>query len=43
MLGKALNDTGATRVFAESVGQVFSGLGWLPLLLVALLIYYYAH
>lgn len=43
MLGKALNDTGATRVFAESVGNLFSGLGWLTLLVVALLIYYYAH
>ncbi len=43
MLGKALNDTGATRVFADSVGQAFSGLSWLPLLLVALLIYYCAH
>ncbi|MDP2958825.1 MAG: DASS family sodium-coupled anion symporter [Longimicrobiales bacterium] len=43
MLGKALNDTGATKVFAESVGTLFSGLAWLPLLLVALVIYYYAH
>lgn len=43
MLGKALNDTGVTQVFAETVGLAFSGLGWLPLLLVALLIYYYAH
>jgi len=43
MLGKALNDTGATQVFAESIGLAFSDIGWLPLLLVALLIYYYAH
>ncbi len=43
MLGKALNDTGVTKVFAEGVGTTLSGLSWLPLLLVALLIYYYSH
>jgi DASS family divalent anion:Na+ symporter len=42
-LGKALNDAGATRAFAEAVGQQFAGLGWMALLLVALLIYFYAH
>jgi divalent anion:Na+ symporter, DASS family len=42
-LGKALNEAGVTKVFAESVGGYFSGLGWLALLAVALLIYYYAH
>lgn len=42
-LGKALNDAGATRAFAESVGNVFEGLGWFALLVVALLIYFYAH
>lgn len=42
-LGKALNDAGATRAFAESVGHMFEGLGWLALLVVSLLIYFYAH
>jgi DASS family divalent anion:Na+ symporter len=43
MLGKALNDAGVTRVFAEAVGSQFSGLGWPMLLGVALLVYFYAH
>ena len=42
-LGKALNDAGATRAFAEAVGHQFADLGWMALLLVALLIYFYAH
>lgn len=42
-LGKALNDAAVTKVFAESVGEYFSGLNWLALLAVALLIYYFAH
>ncbi len=42
-LGKALNDAGATKAFAESVGHMFEGLGWLALLVVSLLIYFYAH
>jgi divalent anion:Na+ symporter, DASS family len=42
-LGKALNDEGVTRAFAQGVGDFFSGLSWMALLLVALLIYFYAH
>jgi DASS family divalent anion:Na+ symporter len=42
-LGKALNEAGVTKAFAESVGVYFSGLSWLALLVVALLIYYFAH
>ncbi|HPT25393.1 MAG TPA: DASS family sodium-coupled anion symporter [Bryobacteraceae bacterium] len=42
-LGKALNEAGVTKAFAESVGQFFSNLNWLALLVVALLIYYFAH
>lgn len=42
-LGKALNEAGVTKAFAESVGGYFSGLSWLALLAVALLIYYFAH
>lgn len=43
MLGKALNETGVATVFAEGFGRTFSGLDWLPLLLVALVIYFFAH
>jgi DASS family divalent anion:Na+ symporter len=42
-LGKALNEAGVTKAFAEQVGTYFSGLSWLALLAVALLIYYFAH
>jgi len=42
-LGKALNDAGVTRAFAHSVGAAFSSMGWVALLALALLIYFYAH
>jgi DASS family divalent anion:Na+ symporter len=42
-LGKALNDTGVTRVFADSVASLFEGFTWPLLLGFALLIYFYAH
>lgn len=42
-LGKALNEHGVATAFANGVGAQFSTLEWLPLLLVALLIFYYAH
>lgn len=42
-IGKALNDSGATKAFAEGVGHLFGGLGWLPMLALALIIYFYAH
>ncbi|HVN80761.1 MAG TPA: DASS family sodium-coupled anion symporter [Terriglobia bacterium] len=42
-LGKALNDGGITHEFARTVSSAFSGAGWLSLLVVALLIYFYAH
>ena len=42
-LGAALNDYGLTRVFADSVGESLSGLGWPALFAVALLVYFYAH
>ena len=41
-LGKALNETGVTTEFAKGVGATFSGLGWVPLLAIALLIYFYS-
>ncbi len=42
-LGKALNDAGVTREFANLVGQWFGGAGWVVLFACALAIYYYAH
>jgi DASS family divalent anion:Na+ symporter len=42
-LGKALNDTGVTRVFADNVAGIFGGAGWVVILAGALLIYFYAH
>lgn len=42
-LGKALNDAGVTTAFAKGVGAIFSGSGWIPLFIAALLIYFYAH
>lgn len=42
-LGKALNDTGVTSVFAQAVGEQFAEMSWMALLLISLLIYYYAH
>ena len=42
-MGELLNGTGVTRVFAESVGGMFVGLPWLAVLLLTLLVYFYAH
>ena len=42
-LGKALNDTGVTRAFADNVAGIFAGAGWVIILAAALLIYFYAH
>jgi DASS family divalent anion:Na+ symporter len=42
-LGTALNDTGVPKAFAEGVARIFPGLGWVGLLALALLVYYYAH
>jgi DASS family divalent anion:Na+ symporter len=42
-LGKALNDTGVTRVFADNVAGIFGGASWAVLLAGALLTYFYAH
>jgi DASS family divalent anion:Na+ symporter len=42
-LGKALNDAGVTKSFAEGVGGWFAATGWVPLFVIALLIYFYAH
>jgi DASS family divalent anion:Na+ symporter len=42
-MGELLNETGVTKVFAESVGGYFVGLPWLTVLLLTLLVYFYAH
>jgi DASS family divalent anion:Na+ symporter len=42
-LGKALNDAGLTREFANSVGGLFPGQSWVVLFAAALLIYFYVH
>lgn len=42
-LGMALNDAGVTKVFAHAVGSLLPGSGWMLLLTVALLIYFYSH
>lgn len=42
-MGELLNGTGATRVFAESVGGFFVGFPWLTVLLLTLIVYFYAH
>ncbi len=42
-LGKALNDTGVTREFANWVANIFSDVSWVTMFAIALLIYFYAH
>ena len=42
-MGELLNNTRVTNVFADSVGGLFVGLPWLTVLLLTLLVYFYAH
>jgi DASS family divalent anion:Na+ symporter len=42
-LSEALNSYGVTKAFAEGVGHMLSGFGWLGLFIIALIIYFYAH
>lgn len=42
-LGKALNDGGVMRAFADSVGGMFQDATWPLVFVAALLIYFYAH
>ncbi len=42
-LGKALHEQHVTEAFAQRFGAMLSGLEWLALLVVALLVFYYAH
>lgn len=42
-MGEGLNATGSTTAFAQWVGSWFDGVPWLTVLLLTLLIYFYAH
>jgi DASS family divalent anion:Na+ symporter len=42
-LGKALHEQHVTEAFAQGFGAMLSGLEWFALLMVALLVFYYAH
>ncbi len=42
-LSEALNSYGVTKAFAEGVGHMLGGFGWVGLFLIALIIYFYAH
>ncbi len=42
-MGELLNGTGVTKVFAESVGGVFVGFPWMTVLLLTLVVFFYAH
>ena len=42
-LGRLLNETGSTAAFAGWVGGWFAGVPWIAVLVVTLLIYFYAH
>jgi len=42
-LGKALHEQHITETFAQAFGAMLAPLGWLSLLAVALLVFYYAH
>ncbi len=42
-LSQALNEAGVTRAFAQGVGHMLNGFGWVGLFLIALMIYFYAH
>jgi DASS family divalent anion:Na+ symporter len=42
-MSELLNSTGVTKLFAESVGGMLGGLSWMTVLVLTLLIYFYAH
>lgn len=42
-MGELLNETGITRVFAESVATLFVGIPWIAVLIAILVIYFYTH
>jgi DASS family divalent anion:Na+ symporter len=42
-MSEILNATGTTKLFAETVGALFTGIPWLVVLLAILVIYFYSH
>jgi DASS family divalent anion:Na+ symporter len=42
-MGQLLNDTGSTRVLAENVAGLFTGIPWQIVLVAILLIFFYSH
>ncbi len=42
-MGELLNATGVPTVFATAVGAVLGGIGWFPVLLVVLVLYFVSH
>jgi DASS family divalent anion:Na+ symporter len=42
-MGDALNKTGATTAFANGLGGLFGGLPWFSVLVITIVVYYYAH
>jgi DASS family divalent anion:Na+ symporter len=41
--GKTLNDIGIPKLFSEWIGSIVGTKGWIALLILALLIYFYSH
>jgi DASS family divalent anion:Na+ symporter len=41
--GRALNNSGIPALFANWLGSALTGVGWVAIFLIALLIYFYAH
>jgi len=42
-MGELLNESGSTAAFAQWVGGSFTGMHWLGVLLLTLMVYFYAH
>lgn len=42
-MGQLLNDTGSTRVLAENVAGMFTGIPWQVVLVAILIIFFYTH
>ena len=43
MMGRLLNETGVTDIFAQWIGAWFGGVPWLLVLVAILVLYFYAH
>lgn len=42
-MGEVLNESGSTAAFARSVGGAFTGMPWMTVLILTILVYFYAH